>query len=127
MATILVVDDYPDTCHLLVRLLEQAGHRADCATDAAGALARLRTAMPNLLVLDVMMTDGVGGLELLRRIRDDPELRSVAVVMYSAHDQDTYREQAAALGARDYLLKNEAGMQAVIALADGMAATAPMP
>ena len=104
MARVLVVDDNPDTCELLARVLRKAGHEAECDASAAAALARLRRSPPDLVVLDVMMPE-MNGLEVLRQVRADPTLAGVTVIMFSALSDEKTRAEARRLGANGYVVK----------------------
>src|SRR5687767_12792727 len=75
---ILIVDDHPDTCGFLVRLLGKRGYAATCAASGEAALAALAGVRPSLIVLDYMMP-GMSGLDVLRRIRSDAALAAVPV------------------------------------------------
>ena len=104
MAAITIIDDDPDCCRLMSLLLNQLGHRAACVVGGEGALQALRLRKPDLVLLDVMMP-GISGLQLLGQMREDPDLRRVAVVMFSAVSDTQVQEESRRLGAVDYLVK----------------------
>jgi two-component system, cell cycle response regulator len=112
MGRILVVDDHADTCRVMMRLLRARGHEADCAYSGEEALARLGEGtpavppLPDVVLLDAMMP-GVDGVEVLRRLRADPNTADVPVVMCSAVSDPAYMEHALAKGANDYLIKSK--------------------
>ena len=114
--TILIVDDEVETCFVLSHLLERFGYRVACRTSGEEALEYLTHApqRPGLVLLDVMMP-GVDGMEVLRRIRANPDARAAAVpvVMYSAVDDGTFRDYAGAKGATDFWLKSLADPDAL--------------
>jgi two-component system nitrogen regulation response regulator GlnG len=58
MARILILDTQVDLRHTLVRLLEQAGHQATAVATISEAASILAAAVPDLLVTDVVLTDG---------------------------------------------------------------------
>lgn len=105
---ILIVDDHADTCRLLVRLLRRNGFEARYAEGGAEALRVLRAldAKPGLIVLDYMMP-GMDGIDVLRRLRADPALSGVPVVIYSAGGDRHVREEARRLGACHWLSKGD--------------------
>ena len=106
MASVLVVDDHPDLCALLVRLIRLFGHDAACVLDGAAALARVRgDDPPDLVILDVMMP-GMDGFAVLAAVRADAATRAVPVVMYTAVADPDSRERALAMGATDYVVKS---------------------
>ena len=91
MGTVLVVEDHPDTCRMMARLLAAFGHRADCALSGEAALAHLAAAAapPDVVLLDAMMP-GMDGVEVLRRLRADPRTARLPVVMCSAVSDPAY-------------------------------------
>jgi DNA-binding response OmpR family regulator len=104
MASLLVVDDDPHVCELLRRLLSRAGHAVTCAGSGAEGLAALRERTPDLLILDWMMPE-IDGAEVLRRLRADPQTRSVRVMVYTAADEPAVEREAMRLGALDCVPK----------------------
>jgi hypothetical protein len=88
-ATVLVVDDEPAVRAIVARVLEQGGYRVLQAHDGAEALdAVARTGPPGLVLTDVIMP-GVGGIELVRRLRERwPALPVLFISGYSAASLD---------------------------------------
>ncbi|RMF91486.1 MAG: response regulator [Methanobacteriota archaeon] len=83
MARIMVVDDTPDVILLERGILERAGHEVIEASSGAEALEKLRSARPDLILLDIMMP-GMDGWETLRRIRKLKGFEEVPVAMLTA-------------------------------------------
>ena len=106
MATILVVDDNDDACRLMARLVRASGHDGVCVTSGEAALEFLRDRRPDLIILDNMMP-GMDGVEVLRRVRQDPDPATAAlpVVMWSAVADPEFIEHARRKGATDYWVK----------------------
>jgi CheY-like chemotaxis protein len=115
MAAILVVDDNPDLCDMLVRLLRLSGFAAAGVEDGAAALDAVRTTPPSLVILDVTMP-GMDGFDVLRALRDDPVTAGVPVVMYTALNDASARGRAMAMGAQDYLVKGATTFHALSAV-----------
>jgi sigma-B regulation protein RsbU (phosphoserine phosphatase) len=101
---ILIVDDNEGNRDMLARQLLRQGHTVDTAVDGRDALARLRAAPFDLVLLDMMMPvlDGYG---TLREIKDDPALRHLPVIMISALDELGSVVRCIERGAEDYLPK----------------------
>lgn len=80
--TILVADDEPPIVQVVADILEDAGYRVLCASNASEALALLEREHPDLLLTDHAMP-GLTGLDLIDRIADRPDL-AVPVILMSA-------------------------------------------
>jgi DNA-binding response OmpR family regulator len=98
---ILVVDDEERMVRFIHLNLEHDGFRVIDAFNGSQALERLRTGMPDLVVLDVMMPD-IDGFEVLRTIR---EFSTVPVIMLTAKSEEEDRVRGLELGADDYVTK----------------------
>lgn len=103
-ARILVVDDTPANLKLLGDLLAHKGYAVTTAASGEEALARLASAAPDLVVLDVMMP-GLSGYEVCRRIRENPATALLPVVMATSLDPHTERVKGIEAGADDFLQK----------------------
>jgi len=101
--TILAVDDTPANLSLLAELLRHT-YRIKVATNGAKALELAASNPPDLILLDVMMP-GLNGYEVLERLRGDPRLRQIPVIMISAVDEIDSVIRCIKLGAEDYLPK----------------------
>jgi DNA-binding response OmpR family regulator len=104
MAKILVVEDEKQIADMISFKLSNAGHKVVRAPDGEQAMIVANRELPNLILLDVMMP-GLGGVEVLRRLKNDPVLRTVPVIMVSAkgHERDVLSGLRG--GAIDYIVK----------------------
>jgi len=102
--SILVVDDNIDNLELTQILLESEGFEVRLAEDAEMALQTLQTYRPRLILMDIQLP-GMDGLELTRRLRQDPELQDVIVVALSAYAMKGDEENARAAGCDGYIPK----------------------
>jgi diguanylate cyclase (GGDEF)-like protein/PAS domain S-box-containing protein len=101
---LLLVDDVPSNLHVLVAALRD-DHRIKTATNGAAALDLVaREDRPQLILLDVMMP-GMSGIEVLRRLRENPETRDIPVIFVSADTSEQSQLEGLDLGADDYLTK----------------------
>ncbi|HSH03599.1 MAG TPA: response regulator [Anaerolineae bacterium] len=103
-ATILVVDDNEDGRRILQSLLKAQGYRVYLAADGYEALEQAERTMPDLILLDVMMP-GIDGFEVCRRLRTNPRLAEVPVVMVTALDDRPAKLQGIESGADDFVVK----------------------
>ncbi|MDP9170314.1 MAG: response regulator, partial [Acidobacteriota bacterium] len=101
---ILVVDDDEMNRDMLCRQLERQNHQVATAADGATALDMLRASRFDIVLLDLMMP-GMNGFEVLERIRRDPGLSGVAVILVSALDEMDSVVRSIEAGAEDYLFK----------------------
>lgn len=83
MPHILIVDDEPDLAGLLAYNLGRAGCTTTLAHTGEEALARVREAPPDLVLLDLMLPD-MDGAELYRQLRAHPATRHLRVLVLSA-------------------------------------------
>ena len=101
---VLVVEDDPDIALMMSVSLRLAGHDVATATSGEAALARLSQERPAVLVLDLGLP-GIGGREVLRRVREDATLFSLPVVVVSAHAAPPTISEMTLLGCDRYLTK----------------------
>lgn len=83
MAKILVIDDEQSIRTLMAAILEDEGHVVTQAADGYQGLEALKHEIPDIVILDIMMP-GIDGRETFRRIREQPHLQHVPVIMVSA-------------------------------------------
>ena len=104
MARIVVADDDVDIRELVEFKLATLGHDIVAVGDGAAALEACRAQRPDLCVLDVMMP-GVSGLDAIRMIRADADLRDLPVILLTARAQESDVETGFDSGADDYITK----------------------
>ncbi|MEO1291659.1 MAG: PleD family two-component system response regulator [Pseudomonadota bacterium] len=103
-ARVLVVDDVLPNVKLLEAKLKTAYYTVLTALSGAEALEIARRERPDLILLDVMMP-GMDGYECCTRLKADPELADIPVVMVTALDQASDRVRGLEAGADDFLTK----------------------
>jgi PAS domain S-box-containing protein len=100
---ILIVDDDPVILDITRRVLVQAGYETVCAHDGESALQLARQHQPDMMLLDVNLPD-IDGFEICRRVKTDPCMTSVYVVMVSgAHKDSESMVKGLDLGADDFI------------------------
>ena len=102
--TILVVDDEPFICRSLTFVLRKDNYKVYEARNGEEALAAIKEHKPDLVFLDVMMPK-INGFEVTERVRSDPELAGVKIILLTAKGQESDREVGKTAGANDYMTK----------------------
>ena len=104
MAKILVAEDEKQIADMIAFKLTNSGHEVIRAQDGEQAMKLAKRDIPDLIMLDAMMP-GLGGFEVLRRLKLDATLRSVPVIMVTAkgHERDVLSGLRG--GAVDYVVK----------------------
>lgn len=109
---VLIAEDEPHIVESLRFLLRREGYAVEEAGDGERALARLAETAADLLILDVMLPR-LNGFEVLRRLRADPALARLPVVMLTAKGQAQDRRTAEDLGADAFITKPFANREVV--------------
>jgi len=101
---ILVVDDDESNRDMLGRRLQRDGYTVQLAANGVEALRLLRASSYDLVLLDLIMS-GLDGYQVLLKMKSDPVMREVPVIMLSALDQEGGIARCIELGAEDYVSK----------------------
>jgi two-component system phosphate regulon response regulator PhoB len=104
MAKILVVEDEKQIADMISFRFSNMGHKVVRAADGEQAMLDATRELPDLILLDAMMP-GLNGFEVLRRLKIDPTLRAIPVIMVTAkgHERDVLSGLRG--GAIDYIVK----------------------
>ncbi len=100
---ILLVDDLEDNVSLLEEILAEEGYEIDSARNGKSALAKIEASPPDLVLMDAMMP-GMDGYEVTRRIRENPKLPFIPILMITASESANI-PQGLELGANDFIRK----------------------
>jgi two-component system, cell cycle response regulator len=103
-ARILIVDDHEDNVELLRARLESWGFETLTARDGAEALSVIETRLPDLVLLDIMMPK-IDGIEVARRVKNNPDLPFIPIIMQTALDSTENKVEGLEAGADDYITK----------------------
>ena len=101
---VLVVDDEEDILELVRYNLNKDGYKITCALTGEEALKKARSENYDLIILDLMLP-GIDGLEVTRKLKDEPKTRTVPVVMLTAKGEESDVVAGLELGADDYVTK----------------------
>jgi len=101
---ILVVDDESDVNDMLVLNLRAAGFQVIAVTDGASALAKARSDLPSLIILDLMLPE-MSGLEVCKVLKSEAGTRHIPVIMLTSKAEEVDKIVGLELGADDYVTK----------------------
>jgi diguanylate cyclase (GGDEF)-like protein len=101
---ILVVDDHEDNIEVLKVRLESWGYGTASCSNGVDALAYVEKTPPDLILLDVMMPE-ISGIEVARRIKGNPALPFIPIIMQTALDSTEDKVEGLEAGADDYITK----------------------
>ena len=104
MATVLIVDDSPSQIAHFQKILEKHGYDVIVAEDGASGVATAKANKPDLVLMDVVMPE-LNGFQATRKLTQDPETKSIPVVMATTKDQETDRVWGQRQGAKAFLVK----------------------
>jgi two-component system cell cycle response regulator DivK len=104
LAKILIVEDNALNIKLFCDLLAAHGHEPEAVTDSRNALEAARSFSPDLVITDIQLPH-VSGLELIRLIRDDDNLREVPIMAVTAYASQGDEERIRGAGAESYVTK----------------------
>jgi CheY-like chemotaxis protein len=84
MTKVLVVDDDPDFVEITSMILKRAGYEVSSASDGSEAMSKMRASPPDVLLLDVMMSTVLDGVNVSFEMSADPTLQNIPIVMISS-------------------------------------------
>ncbi len=104
MQKILIVEDDKFLRELITRKLTQENFTISEAVDGEEGLKKIKEEKPDLVLLDLILP-GIDGFEVLAKVKDDPALAPIPVIILSNLGQREDVEKGLKLGAVDYLVK----------------------
>jgi CheY-like chemotaxis protein len=104
MSRIFLVDDDVDLAELVRTKLIAEGHQVGVINSGEGAFEMAKQVKPDIIILDIMLP-GVTGYQICRRLRKDPELYKVAILILTALGEEPEILHGLEQGADDYLVK----------------------
>jgi CheY-like chemotaxis protein len=104
-AKIIIVEDDPMMADTIASMLELFGYETAICQTAGEALDAIPQDKPGLILLDLNLPDGMGGIEICRQVKADPELRGTSAIIVSAEDNPLVIRSAMEAGASRYLVK----------------------
>ena len=113
MQRVLIVEAQPDIRKLIRMTLEFEAYEIAEAPDGAQGLRMAQEIQPDLMLLDVMMPGELDGLQVCQRIKADPALAHIKVVLLTARGQASDLDAGQTVGADEYLVKPFSPLQLV--------------
>ncbi|HDZ26426.1 MAG TPA: response regulator [Candidatus Aminicenantes bacterium] len=105
MEKILIVDDEEDFCYFVKKNLEAiSNYKIIIATRGRKGIQIARKEKPDLILLDIMMP-GIGGLEVLKKLKGNEKTQNIPIIMLTAKDEDKSRIKALGSFCDDYIIK----------------------
>lgn len=101
----LVIDDEENIIELLRLGLHYEGFQIEAASNGEDGVTAAQRFVPDVIILDLTMPNGIDGLEVCRRLRSNPTTRDIPILMLTAKDQVQDRILGLRTGADDYLTK----------------------
>ncbi len=101
---IFILEDEPDIREVMTFRLSREGFKVQSAGDGEVGLKGIQTLLPELVLLDIMLP-GLDGLEICRRLRQDPRTRDIRIIMVTAKGEEDDVVLGLEAGADDYLIK----------------------
>ncbi|MCR4277791.1 MAG: response regulator [Candidatus Berkelbacteria bacterium] len=112
--SILLVDDDMTLREMYAERLKAEGFQVNTAKDGEEALRMATENHPNIILLDIMMPK-INGLDVLKKLKEQPDTKSIPVIVLTALIQDRERMESVTRGADDYIVKSETMPGEVIA------------
>jgi len=103
---ILVVDDDPLVLNLYARQFNKEGMEIMLAKDGRDAFVKISEKRPDFVILDIRMPY-MDGIQVLKKMREDDNLKKMPVMILTNYDWDEYRDETKKLGIIDFMVKTE--------------------
>lgn len=104
MKKILLIEDDPFLIEIYSGKMREKGFFVDVVSNGEEVLAKAKEKKPDLIVLDIVLPQ-VDGWEILRQLKQDPEVKNIKVILLSNLGQKEEVERGVELGAEKYLIK----------------------
>ena len=102
--TVIVVEDEPDAAELFAEMMRVGGFRVLKTHSSTPAISMIAEEVPDVVILDIMMPE-VSGLEILRYMRRELQLKNIPVIVVSARSMPSDIKEGIEAGATLYLTK----------------------
>ena len=119
MATILLVDDHPESCEPVVAYLEQSGHMVVQSSGAWHALAALPAVQPDVIIADICVPQ-MDGFAFLRALREEPLAARIPIIIVTGISDPDLRWRASEMGIDRVFLKGDYDLGELLKCVDSL-------
>jgi two-component system alkaline phosphatase synthesis response regulator PhoP len=113
MKKILFIEDDPFLSSLLGNRLKKEGFDVTAAKNGSEAVKALKSAVPDLVLLDIILP-GKSGFEVMEDIKSDPQISKTPIIIISNLGQETDIERGKELGAVEYIVKAQISIDELV-------------
>lgn len=106
MAKILIVEDDPFLLKMYIKKLQVEGFEVETAKDGEDGLAKIKSFLPDLVLMDIMLPK-LSGLEAIEKAKADPLIKNIPILVLSNLSASADTETAVKKGAVGYLIKSD--------------------
>lgn len=117
---VLLIEDEPNIIEAIRFLLTRDGWTVDTHSDGSDAVEVINAAKPDLVILDLMLP-GKSGMDILREVRDIPDLVKLPILMLTARGQSRDRDMAEKAGVSRFMTKPFSNAEVLTAVRDLLA------
>ncbi len=117
---VLLIEDEPNIVEAIRFLLAREGWQVDTHADGSDAVEVIDAARPDLVILDLMLP-GKSGMEIVRDLRELPDMKDLPVLMLTARGQSRDREMAEKAGVSRFMTKPFSNTEVLTAVRDLLA------
>ncbi|MDO8560358.1 MAG: response regulator [bacterium] len=111
---VLIIEDDEFLAKMMARMLEEAGLRCTLAGNGKEGLRKAQADVPQLIILDIILPD-LDGFSILSKLKAAAATKAVPVIIISNLGQEEDVQQGLRLGAKDYIVKSDLSLDAVVA------------
>lgn len=113
MKNILLIEDDPFICDIVQTKFEGTEYKIAITMTAAEGLSQLHKIVPDMLLLDLGLPD-MNGMDLLKKIKSDPDMQNIPIIIFSNNDTADIQSQADELGADGFFMKDSIDIEKLI-------------
>jgi twitching motility two-component system response regulator PilH len=114
---LLIIEDDPYVQRFYERLFRWHDYAVELAKDGEEGITKAKALKPSLILLDIVLP-GMNGIQILEKLKKDPETKNLSIVMLTNIDDEATVKKAVELGAIDFIVKSSASEEQLLAVVD---------